>query len=366
MAAMAPPSKNFTFVCGQDDYLVSRLGRERYQAATAEVTDEFAREVISGFAANVDEVETAVNRFREAVQTVPMFGGRRVIWLKDVNFLADTVTGRAEGTMKAVEDLQQILAAVQPEETGVIITAAPVDRRRSFLKWCEKNADFALAGGGGGDDALAGVALGEARELGTSFGPGAVDLLLAKVGANTRLLVEEVRKLATYAEGRAIAEADVAELTANTAEGEFFESADAFFSGDLGWTIGALHRHFFTGGDARPIIAALQSRNRLLLQVRTLVDAGEVRLGPNGLSGLAEAAAVHRDRYGTAAAEKSSYNIFSQNAWYVGKVVGAAKLPSLRRLIDNQREFITAFEEILRRPHEQEDVLRDLSVRCLG
>ncbi len=44
----------------------------------------------------------------------------------------------------------------------------------------------------------------------------------------------------------------------------------------------------------------------------------------------------------------------------------SASCPSLRRLIDNQREFLAAFEEIIRRPHEQEEVLRDMAVRCLG
>jgi DNA polymerase-3 subunit delta len=35
-------------------------------------------------------------------------------------------------------------------------------------------------------------------------------------------------------------------------------------------------------------------------------------------------------------------------------------------LIDNQQEFIVAFEEIIRRPnHAQEEVLRELAVRCL-
>jgi DNA polymerase-3 subunit delta len=38
----------------------------------------------------------------------------------------------------------------------------------------------------------------------------------------------------------------------------------------------------------------------------------------------------------------------------------------LKRLIDNQQEFIAAFEEIIRRPGEQEEVLRDLAVRCLS
>ncbi|MCX6951779.1 MAG: DNA polymerase III subunit delta, partial [Verrucomicrobia bacterium] len=193
------------------------------------------------------------------------------------------------------------LEAINPDETAVLITAAPMDRRRSFPKWCEKNADFALAGGDGENagEALAGVVLAEAQSLGAKFAPGAIELLLAKVGANTRLLVEETRKLATYAgEGAAIEEAHVAELTANTAEGDFFEAADAAK---------------FVG-----------------------------------------------------ATEKSSYNLFSQNAWYVGKLAGSAKLPTLRRLIDNQQDFIVAFEEIVQRPHEQEEVLRELAVRCLA
>ena len=362
------PSKKFSFVGGSDDFLVGRLGRERFDAMAAEVTDEYAREIINGFSGNVGEVEAAVNRFRESVQTVSMFGGKRVVWFKDINFLADTVTGRAESTLKLVEDLQQILEALNPDETAVLLTAAPIDKRRSFPKWCEKNADYALAGGDGDNaaEALAGVVLSEARELGAKFAPGAIELLLAKVGANTRLLVEETRKLATHAkEGAAIEEADVADLIANTAEGDFFEAAEAFFSGDLKWTLAALRRHFFTGGDARPVISALQNRNRILLQVRARIDSGDCRLGPRGLDGMPKAQASHGAKF-VGATEKSSYNLFSQNAWYVGKLAGSAKLPTLRRLIDNQQDFIVAFEEIVQRPHEQEEVLRELAVRCLA
>ncbi len=360
-------AKKFTFICGADDFLVGRLGKDRYAALSAEVTDEFSRETLNGFAANVGEVEAAVNRFRESVQTVSMFGGKRVVWLKDVNFLADTVTGRAESTLKLVEDLQQVLEAVNPDETAVLITAAPVDRRRSFPKWAEKNSDFTLVGGDGDSagEALAGVALAEAKSLGVGFGDGAVQLLLAKVGANTRLVVEETRKLATYVgDGAQIEESDVGELTPNVAEGDFFEAAEAFFSGDLKWTLAALHRHFFAGGDARPVISALQNRNRILLQVRALVDAGDARVSPRGLDGMPKAQAAYGSRF-VGATEKSSYNLFSQNPWYVGKLAGSAKLPTLRRLIDNQQEFIAAFEEIVRRSDEQEEVLREMSVRCL-
>ncbi len=371
--------KRFIFICGADDFLVNRVGKDRYARLEEEITDEFSRETLSGFANNVGEVEAAVNRFRESVQTVSMFGGRRLVWLKDVNFLADTVTGRAESTLNCVEDLQEILSVVDPGHVAVLITASPVDRRRAFPKWCERNGDFTLVGGGdsaSSAEALAGVVMAEAKSLGASFGPGALDLLLARVGANTRFLMEETRKLATFAAPAGvpdgdeekpvrIEEAHVAELTPNVVEGDFFEAAEAFFSGNLMRTLTTLDHHFFNGGDSRPILTALQNRNRLLLQVRALVDAGEARLGPRGLEGLPKAAGVF-GRHFVGAGEKSSYNVFSQNAWYVGKLASSGKLPSLRRLIDNQIEFVAAFEEIIRRPNEQPEVLRDMTVRCLA
>ena len=368
---MPAATRNFIFVCGPDDFIVNRVGKERFEAlAAAAGADEFSREIISGFANNVDEVAAAVNRFRDAVQTVPMFGGRRVVWFKDVNFLADTVTGRAEGTLRQVEALQELLEKVNADEVALVITAAPLDRRRSFPKWCEGQADFTLAGGDGesAGEALAGVALAEARDSGVTFGAGAVELLLEKIGANTRLLTEETRKLATsVGEGGVIGEAQIDELTPNFAEGDFFESAERFFAGDLPGTLDALARHFFAGGDARPILSALQNRNRILIQCRVLLDTGELRApGPYGFdkAAWARAQAAYARHFG-GDAEKSSYQLFTQNQWYVGKLVGPAKLPPLRRLIDNQQEFVAAFEEIIRRPNEQEVVLRDLAVRCL-
>lgn len=385
-----PPTRKFVFVCGQDDFLVDRIGRERFNVMAEGTTDDFSREVISGFAANSDEVAVALGRFREAVQTVPMFGGKHVVWLKDVSFLANTQTGNADTTLELVAGLQELLERFDAAETAVLITAAPVDRRTSFFKWCERNADFVQAGGkdSASPEALASVAMAEARSLNATFGPGAVELLVARVGATTRLLVEEVRKLANYAEGVeagrgastgsasasgvdglprcVISESDVAELTPNTAEGDFFETAEAFGSGDLTWTLAALERHFFTGGDARPILAALQNRNRLMIQLRALADAGEARVGERGVEGLHDAAEKYSGKFGEAADEKSSLNVFTQNPWYVGKLAGRGRLPSLRRLIDTQAELISAFEEINRRPQEQEEVLREMAVRCLA
>lgn len=109
----------------------------------------------------------------------------------------------------------------------------------------------------------------------------------------------------------------------------------------------------------------LQNRNRLLLQIRALLDSGDVWPGPRGLDGLSKAATAHTAKYAEAATAKSSYNIFTQHPFYLGKLSASAP-PGLKRLIDNQQEFIAAFEEIIRRPNEQEAVLRDMAVRCLA
>ena len=140
-----------------------------------------------------------------------------------------------------------------------------------------------------------------------------------------------------------------------------------FFAGDLRGTIAALERHFFNGGDARPVLSALQNRNRILIQVRVLLDTGELRApGPYGFDKAAWArAAENYARHFGGDTEKSAYHLFTQNQWYAGKLASAGRLPPLRRLINNQQEFIAAFEEIIRRPNDQMTVLREMAVRCL-
>ena len=86
--------RSFAFVCGDDDFLVARRGRERFTALAAGLTDEFSREIIEAAVQNLGELEAVLNRFRSAVQTLSLFGDRKAVWLKDANFLSDTPTGR--------------------------------------------------------------------------------------------------------------------------------------------------------------------------------------------------------------------------------------------------------------------------------
>ena len=133
------------------------------------------------------------------------------------------------------------------------------------------------------------------------------------------------------------------------------------------WTLAALRRHFFTGGDARPILAALQNRNRILIQFRapwpTPARPGSA---PAGSTACPRGARLRRALWRGPGGEELLQCLHPEPLVprQAGRV--AAKLPPLRRLIDNQREFVDRLRKIIRPPDEQEEVLRDMAVRCLA
>ncbi|MEC8190625.1 MAG: DNA polymerase III subunit delta, partial [Verrucomicrobiota bacterium] len=76
--------KLFTFICGDDDYLVSEKGMQWFTEQTQGLSDDFSKEVVDGRAGNFAEVEQVLSLFRSAVQTLSMCGERKVVWLKNV------------------------------------------------------------------------------------------------------------------------------------------------------------------------------------------------------------------------------------------------------------------------------------------
>ena len=284
--------------------------------------------------------------------------------------MANTQTGNAQGTLDLVDNLKAVLETVDSAQVGVLITAHPIYKVRSFYKWVQKKADFTVLAGGK-DSAQTFVALiqVECEKAGVSITRDAIQLLIGKVNGNTRLIVEETRKLISFVgtSGESITARLVTDLVPNFGDADFFEAADAFYSLRLDVTLEALRRHFFTNSESRPLLGSLQSRNRLLIQLRVLLDAGAIRVGPRGIAktDLDAAAQVYGEHYGEDP-EKSNLNVFTQHPFYLGRLAGDASKVPLKRLVDFQIAFTEAFEAIIERPNEQEEVCRELAVRCLS
>jgi DNA polymerase-3 subunit delta len=192
------PTEAFTVICGSDDFLVAREGQQAWAELTRDVTDDFQREIIDGAANNVDETEKATASFIAAVRTLPLFGDRKYVWFKNLSFLGDTALGRTEGAKEQVEKLMGALESSSPADVGILITASPVDRRRREFKWLQSNTklNFLAAEKEAG---AASLLEDELRREQLRISPEAAHALLEKINHNTRLALEETRKLALYA-----------------------------------------------------------------------------------------------------------------------------------------------------------------------
>lgn len=362
-------SGKFAFICGDDEFLVSDRGSAWFEEATKGITDDLSKEVIDARGNNLDEVSQIVDRFIEAIQTQSMFGEKKIVWLKAVNFLANTQTGNAKGTLELLEHLKTVLDSVDSNAVSILITASPIYKVRSFYKWCIKEGDSEII-----DSSKEGIAKIEEKiqqrcsELGIKISHSALQLLNDKVNGNNRLVAMEIEKLTTYVEkGGAITEELINEMVPNFGEGDFFEATDAFFSGQLEWTLEALSRHFFTQTEARPLLGSLQSRNRLMIQLRILIDSGELgprlqRISQNDLARISGKFREHFDED----APKSNLNVFTQNPYYLGRLLKDVSHFNLKSLIDFQIAFAETFEAIVENPKDQIAIFNQLAIRCLG
>lgn len=370
MSAIYRPTARFLFIGGPDDFLVSREANEVWKLMEAELPDELSREVVNGAANVVEDVKLLVDRFLGAVGTIQLFGDRKAVWFKGITFLGDSRVGNAEGILPQLDRLKKGLLACSSENVLVILSASPVDRRRVFYKWLGEAGEVRWCGESKGEEvgqATVHLIEAEARRWGVEFASGVAEYLAARVGGSPRMASVEVQKLAAYVgeSGELVTEGMVADLTPVFGEVDFFEPVEVFYNRDLSAALTALRRYFFAGHEARPLLSAWQGRNRLLIQLRALIDAEQLGASVNA-GYLERLASQYAHHYGANAAEKSNFTLWTQNPWYLGRLVRAARAFTLRRLVDCQLEFGRAFAELLSRPREEDEVVREMVIRCLG
>ena len=113
-AAKSSASANVWAWVGTDDLRVKEAALAKVRELTPPDAGEFGVETIEGAADNSEHAARILRNTLEAIQTLPFFGGQKVVWLKGATFLADNQTGKAETTLKALEDFLGALTAGLP------------------------------------------------------------------------------------------------------------------------------------------------------------------------------------------------------------------------------------------------------------
>lgn len=372
MADIEKEQARYYFICGNDDFLVDRAAKNLYHEQSEGLADDFSKEIIDASAQNLGKLEQILKHFSESIQMPSLFGEKKVVWLRGINFLEDSVLSRSEGAKSLINDLGTVLAKINKDLFSVILSASPVDKRTRGFQLLKTHSHFQLI-----EDALDSKALGlivteECKKYGTTIAPGAIQALLEKVNNNTRLLIQEIQKLSTYLGSsnntNTIDINLVTEMVPQFGENDFFEFSEAFFSLDLNWSLNAIERHFFIQKESRSLLVSLFTKLHLLIPLRVLLDSGSVENSGYGINkNTLEKLAVEYQLSPADGQNKSAFNLFTQNPWYLGKLLAIAKKIPLKKLIDFDFALIKVFEKLLiySQPQEQELVMRQFVIQSL-
>lgn len=190
-------------VMGTDEGKVAEKASALFEKLKPAGSDEFANEIIEGGADNAEHAFQLAARTVEALQTVGFFGGAKVVWLKNANFLADDRTGGSERAKAGVENLLEVLKSGLPNDVTFLLSASGIDKRRAFYKWLGKNAETSVhdkidISRDGWEDKVAALVTREAKSHGLTFAHEALDLFVQLCAEDTRQIASELEKIDLY------------------------------------------------------------------------------------------------------------------------------------------------------------------------
>ena len=277
--AIAPKTSQIYAVVGSDEGAVKSRARELARQLTPKDTGDFGQDLIDGAADNADQAVSRIHSAIEAIQTLPFFGPGKLVWLKDVNFGGDTVTGRSAQVIAALDQLQQFLSAGMPSGVVFLLSASEIDKRRSFYKSITKvatveNFDRIDTSRSGWEEEAESLARGLAAERGLIFQPEALEVFVRLAGADTRQLRNELEKIDLYLGAkREIDTQSVRNLVARTATGVIWELGNAIAKRQLSAALALLDQLLFQGETPIGILyAAIIPTLRNLLVTKEILE----------------------------------------------------------------------------------------------
>ena len=287
MATRKPPAAakhpNLHFITGSDEAEVRRTAQGLAAKLAPPDSGDFGIETMEAPADTVDCSIDLVEQTIQSILTVPMFG-EKLVWMKGVTFLKDSVQGRSEAVQESLEKLIKILEKGLPEGITLLISAPEADKRRTSYKSLSAIANTTLCDKfeipfGGSENDLIDWVIDRCRDRGVRMEEEAAVILANRVGANSGQLDSELSKLAASTGNGAVVTAQlVRDLVPLTRAGGIFDLSNAINKRDLPLCLDTLQQLRRQGENAVGILlAAIVPTIRNLLLAKDLMDRHKMR-----------------------------------------------------------------------------------------
>jgi len=225
---------NIHVVMGSDEGMVSeqalKLFNKLKPSDDGGGDGDFSNDIIDGNADNAEGAAKISGDVCQGLQTMSFFGGKKVVWLKNANFLGSDRTGEAARSKEGVEAILQVLDAGLPEDITFLLSASSIDGRRGFMKFLKSNANIELHNKtdvtkDGWQDEVAQIVMKKANAVNLEFEDDALDLFVMLAGEDTRQISSEIEKIDLYlgTDRRTVTEGDIRLIVPLSRAGVVFE-----------------------------------------------------------------------------------------------------------------------------------------------
>ena len=356
-------------VVGSDEAEVKRVAAELAEKLTPPGLGDFGLEVIDGCADNAEQAATRIRSTIEALQTLPFMGGSKLVWLKNANFLADSVIGRAASVQGALEELSEIMSADLGDNVTFLLSATETDKRRSFYKALTKRAEVQVIDGldsnrSGWEEEAGEIVRARAEKRKLKFDDDALELFVLLTGGDTRQIDNELEKIDIFlGVDRQVTSENVRELVPLSRAGVIFELGNALAVRDLERALKLVRRLLDQGETAIGILlVAILPTVRNLLLAKDLMERHRLSRphAPfhfiSSLNRLPAAATEHLPR-------KKDGSI---NAYVLGIAAQNAHRFETKQLVEGMEACLQANLQLVTTQLDHELVLTEIVVKLLG
>lgn len=257
-AARPDKSRPIVLLYGPDAGLVRERAERIIRASVDDLNDPFALVRLEG-----DDLASNPSRLLEEAHTIPLFGGRRAIWIK-------------AGSRNFAPAVEPLLSA-PPADCRIVIEAGDLRRTSPLRTICEKaKASAAIACYADDERDLARLIDEELREAKLAIAPEARSTLVSLIGGDRQASRSEIRKLVLYAHGRPqVGLDDVLAVVADASALMLDAVADAAFAGRTGESETQFAKALDAGTSAGTIVSAALRHVAQLHKARLAIEAGE-------------------------------------------------------------------------------------------
>lgn len=241
-------------------------------------------EILDGIeVSKVDDASALLDRGREGLQTVGLFGGKKVVWLRDLFFLGETKVLQSEAVRQSLDALVRLLREGLPDEVHLVVSMGMLDKRSGFYRACKELGhvlEYSLPVKSYQVEAQAQekvVVL--LRNRGIEANEIWVERFVAKVGQESRMLTQEVEKLSVYLGDRAaVTEDDLHQVVSPGKEASSWDLEDALGRRNLTRSLAILRQLLFQGENGVGLVIRIGNRFRDLLVFREFLHRGWCRI----------------------------------------------------------------------------------------